>query len=195
MRLSSDKPANIRAGLDIFNLSFSGQNLYRSDITTIAAGRDILDPRLVLDGLLSTDVPEPVPALELGGPGTLAISAGRNIGPLTSVLDARSLHYLVTGNPQYPGIRTVGNTNNLYLQRDGAAIALDYGVAPGINLDQFTEAYINPANRGPGSGRIGLQPLKVGNSIYRYLDDAGGGTSLASFSRYGTRAMPTLSWS
>lgn len=136
MRVYSDKPADIRAGLDIVNLWFSGQNLYESDITTISAGRDLYDPILQPAQL--------VPVIDLAGPGTLAISAGRNLGPITSAGDARNLGYL-TGQTQYPGIRTTGNTNNLYLPRNGANISISYGIGPGMALDEFAATYLDPS--------------------------------------------------
>ncbi|MGQ0698577.1 MAG: filamentous hemagglutinin family protein [Panacagrimonas sp.] len=137
LRLRINKPATVRAGLDIVNLNFSGQNFYASDITTIAAGRDLRDPVLQRTRF--------VPLLELGGPGTFALSAGRNIGPITSAGDARDAGYLFLGNEQFPGIRTVGNANNLFLDRTGADISISYGVGPGVNLDEFAATYIDPA--------------------------------------------------
>lgn len=137
VRLLLDKPATVRAGLDIINLNFSGQNFYASDVTTIAAGRDLLDPVLLRTRF--------VPLLELGGPGTFALSAGRNLGPITSAGDARDAGYLFKGSEQFPGIRTVGNTNNLFLDRTGAAISIAYGVGKGVRLEAFAETYINPA--------------------------------------------------
>jgi filamentous hemagglutinin family protein len=136
LRLLLDKPATVRAGLDIVNLYFSGQNFYESDITTIAAGRDLLNPELQRTRF--------VPLIELGGAGTLAVSAGRNLGPITSAGDARDAGYLFKGAEQFPGIRTVGNSNNLYLEREGADISVSYGVGPGMNLVEFAKAYIDP---------------------------------------------------
>ncbi|SEQ14439.1 filamentous hemagglutinin family N-terminal domain-containing protein [Solimonas aquatica] len=137
MRISVFKPAQIRAGLDIVNLWFSGQNFYSSDITSIIAGRDLLDPPLQQSKF--------VPVIELGGPGSLAVSAGRNLGPLTSAGDARSDGYLFKGSEQFPGIRSIGNSNNLYLDRDGADIDVAYGVGPGIAIDAFAAQYLDPA--------------------------------------------------
>lgn len=137
MRLYSDKPATIRAAQDIVNLWFQGQNLYASDITTIAAGRDLYDPVLQPAQL--------VPVIDLAGPGTLDLSAGRDIGPLTSAGEARDLGYLTRGGEQFPGIRTSGNTHNLYLPRSGANIRVRYGVAPGIDIDTFASRYIDPS--------------------------------------------------
>ncbi|MCX7069529.1 MAG: filamentous hemagglutinin family protein [Gammaproteobacteria bacterium] len=137
LRVASTKAAQLRAGRDIVNLHFSGQNLYRSDVTLIAAGRDLYEPRL--------EQGQSIPTLELGGPGTLTLTAGRDIGPLTSANDARALGYLTINGPQYPGIRTIGNLANAYLPREGASIDIRYGIAGGVKVDAFAEAYINPA--------------------------------------------------
>ncbi|MDH4459696.1 MAG: filamentous hemagglutinin family protein [Nevskia sp.] len=137
LRIASTKAAQIQAGRDIVNLHFSGQNLYRSDITLISAGRDIYEPRL--------EQGQSIPTLELGGPGTLTLKAGRDIGPLTSANEARALGYLTINGPQYPGIRTIGNLANAYLPREGANIDIRYGIAGGIKVDTFADTYINPA--------------------------------------------------
>ncbi|RZU46953.1 filamentous hemagglutinin family protein [Fluviicoccus keumensis] len=135
--LSSPKAADIRVGRDIVNLSFSGQNLYDSDITSLAAGRDIINPPLVAN--------QSVPFIELGGPGLLSVQAGRDLGPLTSANEAMAQGYLPRSNPSYPGIRTVGNQNNTWLGRSGAGISLSFGVGLGVETDRFAETYLNPA--------------------------------------------------
>jgi hypothetical protein len=152
--VAADKLADIRAGLDIVNLAFSGQNLYASDITNIQAGRDLYNPPLVPN--------QSVPFIELGGVGTLNVQAGRNLGPLTSANESLAQGYLPKGSKAYPGIRTVGGLNNYYLSREGANISVSFGLAPAmknyvatperdilptmqIATDQFAELYLNPA--------------------------------------------------
>ena len=63
--LNLSKRANITAGHDLVNLSFLGQNLASTDVTTITAGNDILYTQ---------------GNLKWGGPGYVDITAGRNIG-------------------------------------------------------------------------------------------------------------------
>ena len=152
--VAAAKVADIRAGLDIVNLAFSGQNLYASDITNIQAGRDLYNPPLVPN--------QSVPFMELGGIGTLNVQAGRNLGPLTSANEALAQGYLPKGSKAYPGIRTVGGLNNYYLTREGANISVNFGLAPAmknyvatverdtlptiqIATDEFAEIYLNPA--------------------------------------------------
>ncbi|MDO9179885.1 MAG: filamentous hemagglutinin family protein [Agitococcus sp.] len=152
--VAAAKVADIRAGLDVVNLAFSGQNLYASDITNIQAGRDLYNPPLVPN--------QSVPFIELGGIGTLNVQAGRNLGPLTSANEALAQGYLPKGSKAYPGIRTVGGLNNYYLSREGANISVNFGLAPAmknyvatverdtlptiqIATDEFAEIYLNPA--------------------------------------------------
>jgi filamentous hemagglutinin len=65
--LSIPKAADIVAGGDILNLSYKGQNVSANDITLISAGRDLLD-----DGTVSAGI-------QVGGPGSLDVFAGRNL--------------------------------------------------------------------------------------------------------------------
>ncbi|KLU24892.1 filamentous hemagglutinin [Caballeronia mineralivorans PML1(12)] len=139
--LSIDKPALVQAGQDIVNLAFQGQNLRGADVTRIIAGRDIYDTPLARN--------QPViPALQLGGPGTFDVEAGRNIGPLTSQANA----FAALG-PAYPvntgvvtGIDAVGNANNPNLPHESANVQVLFGVGPGINDAAFISAYIDPAS-------------------------------------------------
>ncbi|WP_196494522.1 filamentous haemagglutinin family protein, partial [Burkholderia pseudomultivorans] len=130
--LSFDKPALIEAGRDIVNLAFQGQNLRKSDVTRIVAGRDIYDAPY--DAAQSYVVP----ALTLGGPGTFDIEAGRNIGPLTNqqvVKDSRKL----------TGIDAIGNAINPYLPHESANVNVLFGVGPGIDTTAFISTYVDPA--------------------------------------------------
>lgn len=135
-----DKAALIQAGRDIVNLSFMGQNLRKSDVTRIVAGRDIYDTPLIR----STSAV--IPALVLGGPGTFDVEAGRNIGPLTSQAQA----YLSLGSGSYvsglpTGIDAIGNANNPYLPHESASVNVLFGVGPGIDTASFISTYVDPA--------------------------------------------------
>ncbi|WP_083214422.1 filamentous haemagglutinin family protein [Burkholderia stabilis] len=129
-----DKPALIQAGRDIVNLSFLGQNLRKSDVTRIVAGRDIYDTPL--HNVV-------VPVLSLGGPGTFDIEAGRNIGPLTSQLDVNSA--LTNPSGIVTGINAIGNANNPYLPHESANVNVLFGVGPGIDTASFVSTYVDPA--------------------------------------------------
>ncbi|WGY71619.1 filamentous hemagglutinin family protein [Burkholderia cepacia] len=128
-----DKPALIQAGRDIVNLSFLGQNLRRSDVTRIVAGRDIYDTLAL--GL---------PALNIGGPGTFDIEAGRNIGPLANLSGITNAAGITTG------INAIGNANNPYLPHESANINVLFGVGPGIDTASFVSTYVDPAKSVPG---------------------------------------------
>lgn len=141
-----DKPALVQAGRDIVNLSFFGQNLRKSDVTRIVAGRDIYDTPLI------HNVDAVIPVLALGGPGTFDIQAGRNIGPLTSQAQAYASlgdgSYLREGIPT--GIDAIGNANNPYLPHESASINVLFGVGPGIDTASFVSTYVDPAKSVPG---------------------------------------------
>ncbi|VVU49070.1 filamentous hemagglutinin [Burkholderia anthina] len=128
-----DKPALIQAGRDIVNLSFLGQNLRRSDVTRIVAGRDIYDT--LASGL---------PTLNIGGPGTFDIEAGRNIGPLTNLSGVTNAAGITTG------INAIGNANNPYLPHESANVNVLFGVGPGIDTASFVSTYVDPAKFVPG---------------------------------------------
>ncbi|PCE32860.1 filamentous haemagglutinin family protein [Burkholderia ubonensis] len=137
-----DKPALIQAGRDIVNLSFLGQNLRKSDVTRIVAGRDIYDTPLLYNanGI--------VPVLKLGGPGTFDVEAGRNIGPLTSQLEVSSVFLNPVG--MATGINAIGNANNPYLPHESANVNVLFGIGPGIDTASFVSTYIDPASAVPG---------------------------------------------
>jgi filamentous hemagglutinin family protein len=140
LTVSIDKPALIQAGQDIVNLAFDGQNLRRSDVTRIVAGRDIYDTPVPNNGGGAD------PALVLGGPGTFDIEAGRNIGPLTSQQQLFDAHAIVAGNIVVTGIDAVGNANNPNLPHESADINVLFGVGPGIDLATFESDYIAPGS-------------------------------------------------
>ena len=156
--LAPDKAAQIRAGRDIVNLSFLGQHVHDSDVTSLIAGRDILDTALgtqIANGFLLYGTE---PSLLLGGPGTLNISAGRNIGPLANQTDVVAGRLILVnqtrgtqnavqlGSAPLTGINAIGNLLNPYLPHRSADIAVSFGVAPGTAQDAFIDRYINPAN-------------------------------------------------
>ncbi|CAI8695720.1 Filamentous hemagglutinin [Burkholderia sp. IT-111MI5] len=133
-----DKPALIQAGRDIVNLSFLGQNLRKSDVTRIVAGRDIYDTQGLIVGQGTV-----APVLALGGPGTFDIEAGRNIGPLTNQLTVKNSKTLT-------GIDAIGNANNPYLPHESADVNVLFGIGPGIDTSSFVSTYIDPAGSVPG---------------------------------------------
>ena len=116
--------ANFSAGRDINNLSLSGQHVSAQDVTQIKAGRDLsFDALISSDGLVLANNRQ----IELGGPGQLAIQAGRNIS---------------LGGAQ--GINTIGNTKNAALAaNNGAAITLLAGVSEALDYVGFSNQYFS----------------------------------------------------
>lgn len=137
------KPATILAGRDIVDLNFRGQNFRASDTTRIAAGRDVFNQPLKLR--YNTGPLQNVAAwMELGGPGTFEVQAGRDLGRLTSANEA--FDTLRQSNPDAGGIRTIGNRNNAGLPFEGADLVLRFGVAPGMATADFAGRYLDPAS-------------------------------------------------
>jgi hypothetical protein len=94
-RISLPKQSRIEAGRDIVGLQLFGQNLTASDITRIAAARDIRS------GIQLESFGEIIRVgnvFQIGGPGNVIVEAGRDAGPFL---------YSDVGRPG--GILTVGN--------------------------------------------------------------------------------------
>ncbi|WNL44455.1 filamentous hemagglutinin family protein [Dyella sp. BiH032] len=153
LQLTPGKPALVRAGRDIVNLSLLGQQSHDADVTLVSAGRDIYDlpvDKTFLAGSL-TDLGsyQLASALLLGGPGSFLVEAGRNIGPLTSQAETASTVSLQkTGST---GIDTVGNQFDPYLPHASADINVLYGVGPGVATADFMARYVDSAAAGVGS--------------------------------------------
>ncbi|GAB2916049.1 hypothetical protein GCM10027093_63190 [Paraburkholderia jirisanensis] len=156
-----DKPAVVRAGQDIENLVFQGQNLRDDDVTSVIAGRDIFDSPFG-GGLVA-------PGLVLGGPGTFDVEAGRNIGPLTTASNATS--------DTLTGIDAIGNANNPNLPHKSANVQVLFGVGPGIDDEAFISSYIDPDT----ANAMGV-PSQTGaliNFMQQYDEGQGVDTGLA----------------
>ena len=157
--LVPNKPARIMAGQDIVDLVYLGQQTHASDVSLISAGRDIYDTSLTLNAKLSTSDFIPA-AIVQGGPGTLQVQAGRDIGPLTneqevvqSGIDTGNFNFVVDGHVQ-TGIDSVGNAFNPYLPSEGASVQVLYGIGPGIDQAAFIAQYVNPS-----AGVVGVPSL------------------------------------
>jgi hypothetical protein len=142
--LEPAKPALIYAGRDIVNLSLVGEQTHESDVTRIAAGRDIYDTSyapLTVSSYPPFNDYQLAPSILLGGVGNLLLSAGRNIGPLTSQQDLANYGGSAS-IAQQTGIDTVGNQVNPYLPHDGANISVLFGVGPGMTTSNFIATYV-----------------------------------------------------
>lgn len=105
------KASLVSAGGDILNLRISGQNLQADDLSELRAGGSILAGQLG--------------ELRWGGPGVLALAAGRDID---------------LGNAA--GISTIGNQRNARLPAQGASVRLTAATAGTLDLAVLDAAYL-----------------------------------------------------
>jgi filamentous hemagglutinin family protein len=149
--LSLPKQARIRADGNIIDLYYQGQNVSASDITRITAGGDITGTTGVsVDTITQGRSGVLGNTITVGGPGSLFVEAGRNLGPfITSATgEARS---------EAGGIRTVGNEMNPWLGTQGANIYVLFGVAKGVNYTALQSTYLDPANLAQLDGDLFVQ--------------------------------------
>ncbi|WP_257554651.1 filamentous haemagglutinin family protein [Sphingobium sp. CFD-2] len=144
------KQARVTAGGDIVDMYFIGQNIDAEDITRIRAGGDIKGTILGNSGTLPYVRSN---NFVLGGPGSLIVEAGRNIGPFVTSANINQIEFNSDGSSAGTiavtyagGIRTVGNDLNPWLDRDGADLSVRFGMAGGANYAALRETYLNPAN-------------------------------------------------
>ncbi len=158
MIVSTPKETRIGAGRDIVNMMFFGQNLDERDITRIVAGRDITATTQLVGAPLAGGFQNYGPlrstlqgnTFVIGGPGTLSLEAGRDLGPfLNSAVDS----YQGALNPGEKtslvfggGVLSVGNEWNPWLGPQGADLQIQFGVAKGADYTALREAYVDPAN-------------------------------------------------
>jgi len=121
LQLSIPKAAQVVAGRNLNNLEYFGQNTSASDVTVIAAGRDLID----------TTTGGDFPGIQVGGEGSLDVMTGRNLN-------------LGFGN----GITTVGNLADPNLPTPTGAnvnVFVGYGTQ-GAAISNFLQTIVaNPA--------------------------------------------------
>ena len=136
LTLYSGKQARISTGLDITDVALYIQNNAASDVTVISAGRDItasdsaspLRLESLADGnTLSSGQTPAAGDLQISGPGTLQVLAGRNLDLGTGSNNADG-----TGT----GITSLGNLRNPYLGEKGANLVVGAGVGRASSLAQ-----------------------------------------------------------
>jgi filamentous hemagglutinin len=160
--LFSPKFAQVFAGQDITDISLYIQNVNEENISIVSSGRDIVlynanAPLRVAansaGNILNTDAGPLAGDIQISGPGTLEVLAGRNIdlGTGENFEDGTGV-----------GITSVGNSRNPYLTFGGAdlVVAAGVGAAPGLansglNFDEFIDTYV----AGP-AGQAYLNELK-----------------------------------
>ena len=130
----SPKAANIFAGRDISDIGLYIQNLADEDVSIVAAGRDIIAynantaSRVTAssagNAITSSSAPR-AGDLQISGPGTLEVLAGRNLdlGIGKSNADRTGL-----------GLVSVGNARNTNLPFAGADLVVGAGIGPATGL-------------------------------------------------------------
>jgi hypothetical protein len=118
------KATVIQAGLDIRSLFVRVQNIRDTDLTSLLAGRDIVQPEL--RSPLGKFDPGDRRIFEIWGPGSAEFIANRNISLGTSA-----------------GIETIGNTRNPSLSPTGASLRLWAGTGGEPAYDRFIEVYLS----------------------------------------------------
>ncbi len=153
LELFTGKAARITAGRDVRDISFYIQNLSTQDVSLVSAGRDILpyDATAPLrisattgGNALATGETPKLGDLQISGPGTLEVLAGRHIdlGTGASLNDG-------TGT----GITSIGNARNPNLPFAGASVIVGAGIGSAAGLesstldfDGFIAQYVTAAN-------------------------------------------------
>ncbi|MFM9976623.1 MAG: filamentous hemagglutinin family protein [Sphingomonadaceae bacterium] len=142
------KQGSIVAGVDIVNSYIVGQNINPTDQTRIAAGRDITATTESVTSQGSSTLPFFGPnTIIVGGPGTVSVEAGRDLGPFATSANAIAIpNQRLPGGLALGGIYTVGNDYNPWLPAQGADLNVLFGVGPGMDYVTLRETYLNPAN-------------------------------------------------
>lgn len=150
LTLFSPKAARVLAGNDITDVALYIQNTSAEDVSVISSGRDIVaynanSPARVLaqspGNALNFNSTPLAGDLQISGPGTLEVLAGRNLDLGTGKAGADG-----TGL----GIISVGNARNPYLPFTGADLVVGAGLgSPGdlssgtLDFEAFTAAILN----------------------------------------------------
>ncbi|HEY1412853.1 MAG TPA: filamentous hemagglutinin family protein, partial [Rhodopila sp.] len=174
LTLFSGKSARVVAGQDLTDLSLYIQNDNATNLTVVAAGRDLIayDPNSSLrtaaqatgNELLPSNSTTPGPAsgnpdagdIQISGPGTLEVLAGRNLDLGVGVGG---------GDGTGVGITSIGNARNPYLPFTGADIIAGAGLgvasslaASPLDFAAFETEFLNPSTAG-GSAVLYLPDL------------------------------------
>ena len=113
---------------------------------------------------------------------TFDIEAGRNVGPLTNILDVQSAAQFNSATPLKTGIETVGNLLDPTLPNQGASITVIFGIGAGAANASFAQTYLDPSKSLPGIPNFGSQLVSFHSSLPERPDCAGRGHGI------GTRA-------
>jgi len=154
LQLEISKMADISAGNDIEDLSFTGQNLSATDVTSISAGNDITfdssPPASTQPGLEL-----PVPGFKVAGPGTLLVQAKHAIDLGTS-----------------EGIQSVGNLLNSSLGTTGSTVMVVAGASKLVDPAEV-RAFIHGETGGTDQSDPSEKGLLLAGKEYSDLKESG----------------------
>jgi len=165
MPLLTDEPIDIQAGRDILNLQLYAENIGPADVSTVSAGRDILYD-LPSSNELLTKGSNGANLIELAGPGSLVVSAGRNLGPFPNDFNVGPSGIETTGD-----VAWITGYQDPLLSAKGASVYAFAGVGPGIDYQAVIQDYISPDS-------IGLVPHNYLPELVAYLGQTFGETGL-----------------
>ena len=185
LTLYSGKFSRIIAGQDITDVALYLQNNNTGDISIVSAGRDVIpyDPNSPLQTLANAaavaqqnfTVQAQPGDLEIGGPGTLEVLAGRDL----TLGDGPD-----NGDGTGVGITSIGNQRNPYLSSAGADVIAGAGI--GVS-DALTNNGLagSPANFTDLVNHTGfidqfLNPAYGGSEATTYLPEVGSALGLPS---------------
>jgi filamentous hemagglutinin family protein len=135
--LTANEQTWVRAGTDIRGVRVNARNVRASDVTLLEAGNDILAMANVRAATMN--VPEDTGSMAIQGPGTLVLSAGRDVY-------ADTLKVQTLGNQQYDlNNRPVAGTQIKGLPEQGAAITVMAGMNGAAGYGAFASAYLDPS--------------------------------------------------
>ena len=175
--LFAGKASQIMAGRDITDIALYLQNMRPADISLVQAGRDIVayDPtsflreqaKAVVIQAANNTLPSALAGdIQIGGPGTLEVLAGRNLD-----LGGGKNNSDGTGT----GITSIGNLRNPGLPFSGANIVAGAGLGDANGLDSakldfnaFSHYFLDPAT----------SSAEVADYLAKFLD---AGTNLSEF--------------
>ena len=160
LTLFSGKFTRVIAGRDITDIAFYLQNIAANDVSLVASGRDMIpyDPNALLlaaaqspGNALGQGVGALAGDIQISGPGTLEILAGRNL----TLGSGRNNDTGVAGIATGVGITSIGNARNPGLPTAGADLTVAAGIGSASSLDvsnldfnRFTAQFLNPVSGG-----------------------------------------------
>ncbi|MBW8777518.1 MAG: hypothetical protein JF596_21765, partial [Stenotrophomonas sp.] len=163
--LFSSKVADVVAGEDLTDVALYIQNVNSSDISVVSAGRDIIayNANSALRTLANStgntgDAPR-AGDIQISGPGTLEVLAGRNLDLGTGAENEDG-----TGS----GITSIGNARNPALSFEGANVIVGAGLGTAavglansdLDFDKFLRQYV-----GTGASASGVNYLSELQSV------------------------------